>query len=81
MENGEFRKKRSEAERVAATKQNIDFGRQIRNYVLAPSRPVKDLCAQLGFGDVDRVLDGDLDRLMHAFLVFEATGKTTPKPA
>lgn len=77
----ELRKKRSEAEKVEAAKLGIDFGSQIRNYVLAPYRLVKDLRTQLEFGDVDRVLDGDLDRFMHAFLVFEKTGRKTPKAA
>jgi peptide chain release factor 2 len=36
---------------------------------------VKDLRTRLTIGDVDRVLDGDLDGLMHAFLVYKHTGK------
>ena len=72
----ELRKKRSETEKIEAAKLGIDFGSQIRNYVLAPYRLVKDLRSQLEFGNVDRVLDGDLDRFMHAFLVYEKTGGT-----
>ena len=72
----ELRKRRSETERIEASKQGIDFGSQIRNYVLAPYRLVKDLRTQLEVGDVDRVLDGDLDRFMHAFLVYNKTGRT-----
>ena len=72
----ELRKKRSESEKIEAAKLGIDFGSQIRNYVLAPYRLVKDLRSQLEFGNVDRVLDGDLDRFMHAFLVYEKTGGT-----
>ena len=71
----ELRKKRSETERIEASKLGIDFGSQIRNYVLAPYRLVKDLRSQLEVGDVDRVLDGDLDRFMHAFLVYSKTGR------
>jgi peptide chain release factor 2 len=37
---------------------------------------VKDHRTKLAIGDVDRVLDGDLDDLIHAFLVFRKTGKT-----
>ena len=77
----ELRKKRSETDKIESSKLGIDFGSQIRNYVLAPYRLVKDLRSQLEFGDVDRVLDGDLDRFMHAFLVYEKTGKTVPKAA
>ncbi len=72
----ELRKKRSETEKIEAAKLGIDFGSQIRNYVLAPYRLVKDLRSQLEFGNVDRVLDGDLDRFMHAYLVYEKTGRT-----
>ncbi len=72
----EMRKKRSEADKIEASKLGIDFGSQIRNYVLAPYRLVKDLRSQLEFGNVDRVLDGDLDPFMHAFLVYTKTGRT-----
>ena len=72
----ELQKKRSEADKIEATKLGIDFGSQIRNYVLAPYRLVKDLRSQLEVGDVDRVLDGDLDRFVHAFLVYRKTGGT-----
>jgi peptide chain release factor 2 len=37
---------------------------------------VKDHRTKLAIGDVDRVLDGDLEELIHAFLVFRRTGKT-----
>ena len=72
----ELRKKRSEAQKIEAAKLDIDFGSQIRNYVLAPYRLVKDLRSQTEMGDVDRVLDGDLDRFMHAYLVYAKTGRT-----
>jgi len=49
---------------------DINFGSQIRSYVLAPYRLIKDHRTKLGVGDVDRVLDGDLDELMHAWLVY-----------
>jgi len=72
----ELAKKRVEARKTEDTKLDINFGSQIRNYVLAPYRLVKDLRSKLSIGDVDRVLDGDLDGLMHAFLVWHKTGKT-----
>jgi peptide chain release factor 2 len=43
--------------------------------VLAPYRLVKDLRSKLALGDVDRVLEGDLEPLIHAFLVWRRTGK------
>ena len=63
-------------QKIEAAKLDIDFGSQIRNYVLAPYRLVKDLRSQMEMGDVDRVLDGDLDRFMHAYLVYAKTGRT-----
>ena len=77
----ELRKKRSEAQKIEAAKLDIDFGSQIRNYVLAPYRLVKDLRSQMEMGDVDRVLDGDLDRFMHAYLVYAKTGRTVKSEA
>ncbi len=71
----EMEKKRAEDKKLEDSKLDINFGSQIRSYVLAPYRMVKDLRTRLTIGDVDRVLDGDLDGLMHAFLVWKHTGK------
>jgi peptide chain release factor 2 len=71
----ELEKKRIEERKVEATKADINFGSQIRSYVLAPYRLIKDHRTKLGIGDVDRVLNGDLDALMHAWLVYQRTGK------
>jgi len=71
----EMEKKRAEQSKLEDSKLDINFGSQIRSYVLAPYRMAKDLRTRLTIGDVDRVLDGDLDRLMHAFLVWKHTGK------
>jgi peptide chain release factor 2 len=71
----EMEKKRAEDKKLEDSKLDINFGSQIRSYVLAPYRMVKDLRTRLTIGDVDRVLDGDLDRLMHTFLVWKHTGK------
>jgi peptide chain release factor 2 len=72
----ELAKKREDARKTEDSKLEINFGSQIRNYVLAPYRLVKDLRSKLAMGDVDRVLDGDLDPLIHAWLVWRKTGKT-----
>ena len=71
----EMDKKREANRKIEAAKLGINFGSQIRSYVLAPYRLIKDHRTKLAVGDVDRVLDGDLDALMHAFLVFRKTGK------
>jgi peptide chain release factor 2 len=71
----EMEKKREETRKTEASKLDINFGSQIRNYVLAPYRLIKDLRTKLAAGDVDRVLDGDLDEFIHAYLVWRKTGK------
>jgi peptide chain release factor 2 len=72
----EMSKRKAEEQKVESSKADINFGSQIRSYVLAPYRLIKDHRTKLGVGDVDRVLDGDLDDLMHAWLVFKKTGRT-----
>jgi peptide chain release factor 2 len=71
----EMEKKRAAEKKLEDSKLEINFGSQIRSYVLAPYRMVKDLRSRLAIGDVDRVLDGDIDSLVHAFLVWKKTGK------
>ncbi len=71
----EMQKKQAESDKLEASKSDINFGSQIRNYVLAPYRLVKDVRTKLEKGNVDRVLDGDLDPFMHAYLVYQKTGK------
>ncbi|MBL8209565.1 MAG: peptide chain release factor 2, partial [Bryobacterales bacterium] len=72
----EMRKRRAEEKKLEDTKLDINFGSQIRSYVLAPYRMIKDHRTKLSIGDVDRVLDGDIDSLEHAYLVWRKTGKT-----
>ena len=55
-------------ENLRGERKGIDFGSQIRSYVLAPYRLVKDHRTGLEVGDVDRVLDGDLEELIEAEL-------------
>ena len=71
----EMDKKREEARKTEAAKADINFGSQIRSYVLAPYRMIKDHRTKLAVGDVDRVLEGDLEPLIHAYLVWKKTGK------
>jgi len=72
----EMDKKRVEDRKLEDTKLEINFGSQIRSYVLAPYRMIKDHRTKLAIGDVDRVLDGDIDSLIHAYLVWRKTGRT-----
>jgi peptide chain release factor 2 len=73
----EMDKKRAEDQKLEDSKLEINFGSQIRSYVLAPYRMIKDHRTKLSIGDVDRVLDGDIDALIHAFLVWRKTGKVS----
>jgi len=72
----ELEKKREETRKTEDSKLEINFGSQIRSYVLAPYRMIKDHRTKLAIGDVDRVLEGDIEPLVHAYLVWRKTGKT-----
>jgi peptide chain release factor 2 len=65
----ELERRRAETKELEANKQEISFGSQIRNYVLAPYRLVKDARTKLERGDVDAVLNGDLDEFIKQFLL------------
>ena len=65
----EVEKRRAETAELEANKQDIAFGSQIRNYVLAPYRLVKDARTKLERGNVDAVLDGDIDDFIKAYLL------------
>ena len=64
----ELEKKRAATKKIEDSKLDIDFGSQIRSYVLAPYRMVKDHRTKTEVGDVDRVLDGDLQPFIRAYL-------------
>ncbi len=77
----EMEKKRAAARAVEDAKLDIDFGSQIRSYVLQPYQLVKDNRTKLEIGDVQRVLDGDLDALIHAYLVHKRAAAAPAAPA
>ena len=62
------REQQTKLENLRGERKGIDFGSQIRSYVLAPYRLVKDHRTDVEIGDVDRVLDGDLEELIEAEL-------------
>jgi peptide chain release factor 2 len=65
----EMDKRHAERDKVEATKKRIDFGSQIRNYVLHPYKLIKDLRTGIERTDVQNVLDGDLDEYIKGFLM------------
>ena len=60
---------------IGGEKKDIAFGSQIRSYVLHPYRMVKDHRTKLDEGNVDRVLDGDIDEFIKTYLMKKATGE------
>ena len=64
----EMEKRRAETKKIEESKLDIDFGSQIRSYVLAPYRMVKDHRTKVEVGDVDRALDGDLAPFIRGYL-------------
>ncbi|HKR61804.1 MAG TPA: peptide chain release factor-like protein, partial [Pyrinomonadaceae bacterium] len=65
----ELEKRKAETAELEANKADISFGSQIRSYVLAPYRLVKDTRTKLEKGNVDAVLAGDLDDFIKAYLL------------
>lgn len=65
----EIDKRNAERDKVEAGKKRIDFGSQIRNYVLHPYKLIKDLRTGIERTDVQAVLDGDLDEFIKGFLM------------
>jgi peptide chain release factor 2 len=69
-----LKEQQAELERLGGEKKDIAFGSQIRSYVLQPYQMVKDHRTKFERGDVDRVLDGDLDGFIKAYLMAKASG-------
>ncbi len=65
----EMEKKRAASKKIEDSKLDNDFGSQIRSYVLQPYRMIKDHRTKTEVGDVDRVLDGDLQPFIRAYLL------------
>jgi peptide chain release factor 2 len=70
----EERKRREEIAKERGEAQDVNFGSQIRSYVLHPYTMVKDHRTDEEMGDANRVLDGDLDGFVRAYLLQQAQG-------
>lgn len=65
----ELQKKLSARDEIEASKKKIEWGSQIRNYVMHPYKLVKDLRTQLETNDVDSVMDGEIDQFLKSYLM------------
>jgi peptide chain release factor 2 len=77
----EIKKRQEETDKLDETKMDISFGSQIRSYVMQPYRMIKDHRTKFEVGDVDRVLDGDIDPFIRSYLMAKKTkGRLTAEP-
>ena len=65
----ELRKKQEARAEIESSKMKIEWGSQIRNYVMHPYKLVKDVRTAEETGNVDAVMDGDINRFLKAFLM------------
>ena len=65
----ELRKKREKLQAMEDTKKKIEWGSQIRSYVMHPYKMVKDMRTNVETSNVQAVMDGDLDDFIKAFLI------------
>jgi protein subunit release factor A len=69
-----MKEQQAKLDQLGGEKRDIAFGSQIRSYVLHPYQMVKDHRTKESVGDVNRVLDGDIDGLIKTFLMKKASG-------
>jgi peptide chain release factor 2 len=69
----ELQKRQQQTDKLDESKLDISFGSQIRSYVMQPYRLIKDHRTKFEAGDVDRVLDGDLDPFIRTYLMAKKT--------
>ena len=79
MYERELQNRQKEKQEVEDTKKEITWGSQIRSYVLAPYRLIKDHRTDKEVGDVDKVLDGDIQGLIEAQLLLKGTHEDSHK--
>jgi len=69
-----MKENQAKLEQIGGVKKEIGFGSQIRSYVLHPYQLVKDHRTKEEVGDVNRVLDGDIDQFIKAYLMKKSSG-------
>src|ERR1700761_6668055 len=74
----ELEKKKQISKKLEDSKLEINFGSQIRSYVLQPYRMAKDFRTRVEVGDVDGVLDGNLDPFIRGYLIMRRNGGDPP---
>jgi peptide chain release factor 2 len=73
-----MKEQQARLEQLGGEKKDIAFGSQIRSYVLHPYQMVKDHRTKEEVGDVNRVLDGDIDVFIKTYLMRKASGSLAP---
>ena len=77
-----MKEQQAKLDQIGGEKKDIAFGSQIRSYVLHPYQLIKDHRTKEEVGDVNRVLDGDLDNFIKTYLMQKASGTLgAPAPA
>jgi peptide chain release factor 2 len=69
----EIQKRQAHTDKLDESKLDISFGSQIRSYVMQPYRMIKDHRTKFSSGDVDRVMDGDIDPFIRSYLMAKKT--------
>ncbi|MFI8379717.1 peptide chain release factor 2 [Leeuwenhoekiella sp. NPDC079379] len=73
----ELKKRQAARDEIESEKKSIEWGSQIRNYVLHPYKLVKDVRTGAETGNTDAVLDGDIDLFLKAFLMMSGQKETS----
>ena len=69
-----LKEQKAKLAQITGAKTDIAWGHQIRSYVLQPYQMIKDHRTKTEVGDVNRVLDGDLDLFIKTYLMQKASG-------
>jgi len=69
-----LQEKKEQMNQIEKSKKDIAWGSQIRSYVLHPYKMIKDHRTNLEIGNANKVLDGDLDELINAWLMMNSSG-------